>query len=80
MFQDLSWLRGLSIPAIICGTTIVLAAIELYSRFVLDDSMFTSIIRALRGPRQIIQTTVNTCPKCNKTKTITTIIDPSEGE
>jgi hypothetical protein len=74
MWDDLSWLRGFGWPGAIVGGIIVLAIIEAWTRVVMDEGVITSIIRVLRGPRQII--THNICPKCGKIKT--TVIDPEE--
>ena len=72
MLQELSDLKGLTTAQVIGGVVIVIiitiAALEIWG-----DGAFSDIIRALRGPRQIV--THNICPKCLKTKT--TEIDPN---
>jgi hypothetical protein len=74
--EELNWLKGLGTVGAICGTIIVLAVAEFYSRFCMDSErgVISGIIHSLRGPRQII--THNVCPKCQKAATKT--IDPED--
>jgi hypothetical protein len=66
MLQELSDLKGLTTAQVIGGVVIVIiGAITVMQ--IWGDGAFSEIIRALRGPKQIVSH--NICPKCQKVQT-----------